>query len=60
LQVLLSKTARGFIELEIGRTPAGVLREEEAEKQELALGIALGSPCFSGDYFLHGFSERTT
>jgi hypothetical protein len=60
LQVLLSKTARGFIELEIGSTPAGVLREEETEKQELASGIALGSPCFSGDYYLQGFSERTT
>jgi hypothetical protein len=53
------KTARGSIELEIGRTPADVLREEETEKQELASGIALGSPCFSGDYFLQRFSERT-
>jgi hypothetical protein len=31
----------------MGRNPAGVLREEEAEKQVLASGITLGSPCFS-------------
>jgi hypothetical protein len=35
------------MELGIGCTPAGVLREEEAEKQGIASGIALGSPCFS-------------
>jgi hypothetical protein len=32
LQVLIRKTARGSIELKIGRTLAGVLREEETEK----------------------------
>jgi hypothetical protein len=37
-----------------------VLREEETEKQGIASGIALGSPCFSGDYYLQGFSERTS
>jgi hypothetical protein len=58
LQVLLRKTARGSIELEIGRTPAGVLREEETEKQGIASGIALGSPCFSGG-FLCGKSQNT-
>jgi hypothetical protein len=33
---------------------------EEAEKQGIASGIALGSPCFSGDFNLQGFSESTT
>jgi hypothetical protein len=33
---------------------------EEVEKQGIASGIALGSPCFSGDCYLQGFSESTT
>jgi hypothetical protein len=60
LQVLLRKTALGSIGLEIGRTPSGVLREEETEKQGIASGIALGSPCFSGEKNIQGFSETTT
>jgi hypothetical protein len=32
------------------RNPAGVLREEEAEKQGIASEIALGSSCFSGEF----------
>jgi hypothetical protein len=38
----------------------GVLREEETEKQGIASGIALGSPCFSGEKNIQGFSETTT
>jgi hypothetical protein len=37
-----------------------VLREEETEKQGIASGIALGSPCFSGEKNIQGFSETTT
>jgi hypothetical protein len=40
------------VELEIGRTPAGVLREEETEKQGIASEIVLGSACFSRDFYL--------